>query len=57
MGTRGLKIVRFRGRYFVYWNQYDSYPEVVGQMLVDQIPTDPEQYKRLLNYLPFQVTK
>jgi hypothetical protein len=53
MGTRGLKIVRFRGRYFVYWNQYDSYPEVVGKMLVDQISTDPEQYKRLLNYLPF----
>lgn len=57
MGTRGLKIVRFRGRYFVYWNQYDSYAKVVGQMLVDQISTDPEQYKRLLNYLPFQVTK
>jgi hypothetical protein len=49
MGTRGLRIVRFRSRYFVYWNQYDSYPEVLGQMLVDQIPTDPEQYKRTSN--------
>jgi hypothetical protein len=57
MGTRGLKIVRFRGRYFVYWNQYDSYPEVVDQRLVDQIPSDPEQYKRVLNFPLLQVTE
>jgi hypothetical protein len=49
MGTRGLKIVRFRGRYFTYYNHYDSYPEGLGQALVDQIPADPEQYIRSLN--------
>ena len=51
MGTRGLRIVRFRGRYFLYWNQYDSYPEGLGKKLVDQVPTDLEQYKSLLSCL------
>jgi len=49
MGTSGLKIVRFRGRYFVYDYNYDSYPEVLGQMLVEQIPADPERYKGSFN--------
>jgi hypothetical protein len=51
MGTRGLKIVRFRGRYYVYYNSYDSYPQKLGQLLVEQIPADPRQYESLLNTL------
>ena len=46
MGTRGLKIVRFHGRYYVYYNHFDSYPRGLGRILVDEIPTDSELYKR-----------
>jgi hypothetical protein len=49
MGTRGLRIILFRGRYFIYYNNYDSYPRVLGRKLVSKIPTDPEQYKGTLN--------
>lgn len=48
MGTRGLRIILFRGRYFVYYNQYDSYPIGLGKELVSNVPTDPEQYKEWL---------
>lgn len=48
MGTRGLSIILFRGRYFVYYNHYDSYPIGLGKELVSNIPTDPEQYKKWL---------
>lgn len=45
MGTRGFRIVHFRGRYYVLYNQWDSYPEGMGQSLVDQIPQDLEEYQ------------
>ena len=44
MGTRGLRIVRHRGRYYVYWNQYDSYPEGLGKEIVSEIPKSPEAF-------------
>lgn len=46
MGTRGLRIIRHRGRYYVYYNHFDSYPEGLGQVIVDAIPLDPQKYKR-----------
>lgn len=45
MGTRGLVFIRCRGRYFVYYNQYDSYPEGLGEAIVAEIPEDPEKYR------------
>lgn len=45
MGTRGLVIYRCRGRYFIYYNQLDSYPEGLGETVVHTIPEDPEEYK------------
>jgi hypothetical protein len=45
MGTGGLKVVRFRGRYFAFANFYDSYPIILGRLLVDQIPADAVKYK------------
>ena len=45
MGTRGLRVVLFGGRYFVYYNQYDSYLEGLGKEIVNNIPTSTEQYK------------
>jgi hypothetical protein len=52
MGTRGLRIIVFRGRYFIYYNHYDSYLEGLGKDLVSNIPTDPEKYKGTLNTAP-----
>ncbi|KAL9033475.1 MAG: hypothetical protein Q9214_007499, partial [Letrouitia sp. 1 TL-2023] len=48
MGTRGLKVYRFRKRYYIFYNQYDSYPEGLGKTLVQEIPADPEEYKEWL---------
>ena len=45
MGTRGLKIVRFRGRYYIRHNQYDSYFEGLGAEIVASVPFDPEEYQ------------
>lgn len=51
MSARGLRIVRFRGRYFIYYNNYDNCPKGLGIQLVSEIPTDPEKYKGTLNTL------
>jgi hypothetical protein len=45
MGTRGLEIVRFRGRYYVRHHQFDSYYEGLGAQIVGSIPTDPDEYQ------------
>ena len=44
MGTRGHLFVRCRGRWFIYYNQFDSYLEGLGDAIVKRIPTDPEEY-------------
>ncbi|RHZ68557.1 uncharacterized protein CDV56_109671 [Aspergillus thermomutatus] len=49
MGTRGLLFIRCRGRYFIIWNQFDSYPEGLGDAIVQEIPTDPGGYRDWLN--------
>lgn len=48
MGTRGLRIVKYRGRYWIFYNHYDSYFEGMGDSLVGIIPTDPEGYQKWL---------
>ncbi|KAE8151854.1 hypothetical protein BDV25DRAFT_152064 [Aspergillus avenaceus] len=48
MGTRGLVFIRCRGRYFVYYNHFDSYPEGLGEAIVQEIPEDPEEYRKWL---------
>lgn len=45
MGTRGHFFIRCRGRYFVYYNQFDSYPEGLGDAIVNSIPIDPEEFR------------
>ncbi|KAL8973924.1 MAG: hypothetical protein Q9197_001835 [Variospora fuerteventurae] len=45
MGTRGYRIVRYRGRYWCFYNHWDSYLEGMGNSLVESIPTDPDEYK------------
>lgn len=48
MGTRGYKIIRFRGRYYCFYNHFDSYPDCYGAGLVSEIPSDPEEYQKWL---------
>ena len=48
MGTRGYRIVKFRARYWIFYNHWDSHPYGLGQWLVDSIPADPEQYQNWL---------
>ena len=48
MGTRGYLAYRFRGRYYVRYNSFDSYPQHpgIGSKLVNDIPVDPEEYQK-----------
>lgn len=48
MGTRGFRIIKFRGRYWIFYNHWDSYPNGLGKSLVGGIPTDPEEYQKWL---------
>ncbi len=49
MGTRGFRIIKFRGRYWIFYNHWDSYPEDgLGDALVDSIPVDPGRYQTWL---------
>ena len=48
MGTRGFRVIRFRGRYYRFYNGHDSYPEIFGKWIVSKIPTDPEAYQKWL---------
>lgn len=44
MGTRGFYVFRFRGKYYVYYNHWDSYPQGLGTWIVRDIPTDLSEY-------------
>ncbi|KAJ6187764.1 hypothetical protein N7519_002672 [Penicillium mononematosum] len=48
MGTRGLEIVRFCGRYYICYHQFDTYFEGLGAKIVASIPADPEEYHEWL---------
>ncbi|KAL2837900.1 hypothetical protein BJY01DRAFT_258208 [Aspergillus pseudoustus] len=48
MGTRGLFFIRWKGRYYAYYNHYDSYPEGLGEAIVEKIPATPEEYQEWL---------
>ena len=45
MGTSGLEIVRFHGRYYIRYHQYDGYFQGVGAQIVGGIPTEPDEYQ------------
>ncbi|PYH99108.1 hypothetical protein BO71DRAFT_369848 [Aspergillus ellipticus CBS 707.79] len=48
MGTQAFYFVRCHGRYFVYHNQFDSYPEGLGEAIVNKVPEDPDKYQEWL---------
>ncbi|KII85707.1 hypothetical protein PLICRDRAFT_45062 [Plicaturopsis crispa FD-325 SS-3] len=49
MGTRGFKSYRHKGRYFVRYNHFDSYPSGLGVQVLATIPTgDPQAFQAWL---------
>ena len=50
MGTRGLHVVRFRKRYYQFYQQYDSYPTGLGSEVAATIPTHAVKYQEWLTY-------
>ena len=48
MGTRGLRVVRFRKRYYQFYQQFDSYPEGLGSEVAASIPADAVKYQEWL---------
>lgn len=48
MGTRGYIVHRYRGRYYIRYNHFDSYYEVLGVGVVAGIPSDKEEYQSTL---------
>jgi hypothetical protein len=49
MDTKGLEIVVFDGRYFIYFSDDYSSPEDLGREVVRRIPTNPKEYTGSLN--------
>ncbi|MCJ1282553.1 hypothetical protein MMC26_001876 [Xylographa opegraphella] len=45
MGTRGYYAYRFRGRYYIFYRQYDCYPEGLGVWILETIPQDSKGYQ------------
>ena len=48
MGIGGYHIIRFRGRYYCFYNYQDSYPDGLNAVLIHEIPDDPEKYQKRL---------
>ena len=48
MGTRGLRVIRFRKRYYIFYNRLDSYPEGLGTDVAVEIPGDAAKYQEWL---------
>ena len=49
MGTRGFYCFRYKGLYYVIYNHWDSYPDGLGETLVNQLRNlDPQDLRSLL---------
>ena len=48
MGTRGLRIVKYKGRYWIFYNHWDSYLKGLGKALVEGILADSKEYQKWL---------
>ncbi len=46
--TRGLRVVRFHKRYYISYNQNDSYPSGLGKQVAAEIPPDAVKYQEWL---------
>ena len=43
--TQLLPVLTSLGRYFIIYNQCDSYPSGLGRKITKDIPKDPEEFK------------
>ena len=48
MGTRGYLVYRYRRRYYVFYNHWDSYPVGLGKAIIETIPQDPTEFEAWL---------
>lgn len=49
MGTRGHYVFRYKNKWYVFYNHWDSYPSGLGQDIVNELKgIDWEEVKRLL---------
>ena len=56
MGTRGYYVFCYKGKYYVFYNHWDSYMEGLGEDIVKELRTmkeeDFEYFKTLLEKIP-----
>lgn len=48
MRLRAYLVIRFRGLYYRFYNEHNSYPGGLRAEIVTGIPVDPEGYQQLL---------
>ena len=49
MGTRGFYCFRYKGLYYVIYNHWDSYPDGLGETLVNQLRNiDPQDLRNMI---------
>lgn len=48
MGVQGLRVVRFRKRYYIYYHEFDSEPTDLGKQVAAEIPSDAAKYQQWL---------
>ena len=52
MGTRGLYVFRYTNKWYVFYNHCDSYPEGLGQKIVNELKTlDWDEVKHLVELI------
>ena len=50
MGTRGYYVFRYKNKWYVFYNKFDSYPDGLGQLIVDELKNiDIEALKDVLD--------
>ncbi|KAF7289216.1 polymerase II transcription elongation factor [Mycena indigotica] len=57
MGTRGYRVYRYKRRYFVTYNHYDSYPRIFGVQVKKEVPSDAVEYQLWLATLRQKLEK
>ncbi len=52
MTTTGIYAFVYRGRFYLFFNSSDSYPEGLGVTVVNNIPLNPSDYRGEEQYVP-----
>lgn len=55
MGTRGYYVFRYKNKWYVFYNHWDSYPSSLGQQIVNElIDFDFEQAKKYIDQITYE---